>query len=102
MEQKQGDVLHYRCNTIDDSNTETKPIPRWRHTAAVIRSCDGKEMLIVHGGCTTGGKVLGDMWRLDIDEGNWEKVKFYHMYQVPGKASVWVCEGAVVRLMDQL
>ncbi|RZF40745.1 hypothetical protein LSTR_LSTR013415 [Laodelphax striatellus] len=44
-----------------------KPAPRWRHTACIM-DIDSVKWFVVFGGCSTGLKILDDLWILRIDE----------------------------------
>ena len=63
------DCLFYKLNTLVSDCCV--PTPRWRHSAVMSTN---KESLIVYGGCTTGRRVLDDLWWVEIRSGIWQKV----------------------------
>ena len=51
------------------------PEARSGHAACCLNTGEDHPMVLVSGGVGEGGKVLGDMWILDVDSGKWTEVR---------------------------
>ena len=51
------------------------PEGRDEHGACCLNTGEDHSMVLVSGGVGKGGKVLGDMWILDVDSGKWTEVR---------------------------
>ena len=54
--------------------TPTSPQPRWRHSATVVSSEGEGVALLIHGGLSSEGVVLGDTWALEVDKHRWTRI----------------------------
>ena len=73
IENHNGTLLYKTSSVAGEGSV---PTPRWRHSA-VLDSIH--ERLLVYGGRTTGGRVLEDMWWMDINGGSWSKVSTIYL-----------------------
>ena len=58
---------------MSDSGGETPTTWTW-HGAACIEHGGDRPQLVITGGLDAGGKVLNDVWIMDVPSGMWKKV----------------------------
>ena len=60
---------------VEHSVREPCPVGRSGHAAVCLGYGRDHPQLLVIGGLTTGNKVLGDAWLLDVQSGKWKEVR---------------------------